>query len=144
MLAVCLLFVGIVLINNGVLCQDVMRRNRYTLDELLEELRGQGYFRLNEIKYAVLENSGHVSVLPKVNASAPTAEDLGLNLPDTGTFPAVLISDGRVISRSLREKGRNRIWLERILRERGITSPADVFLLTLDESGEIFCIPKEI
>ena len=52
-----------VLIRNGELQQDAMRRNRYTLDELLEELRLQGITDLSTVKYAILENSGQVSVL---------------------------------------------------------------------------------
>ena len=53
-----------VLIHRGVIRQKAMRKNRYTLDELLEELREQGYSDLSEVKYAVLENSGQLSILP--------------------------------------------------------------------------------
>ena len=53
-----------VLIRNGQLQQEAMRKNRYTLDELLEELRGQGISDIGDVKYAILENSGQLSVLP--------------------------------------------------------------------------------
>ena len=53
-----------VLIRHGELQQKTMQNNRYTLDELLEELRGQGISSVSEVKYAILENSGQLSVLP--------------------------------------------------------------------------------
>ena len=69
-----------ILIRNGKLQQAAMRKNRYTLDELLEQLRGQGCLSVEEVQYAVLENSGQLSVLPWAKAKPPTAEDLGLTL----------------------------------------------------------------
>ena len=133
----------VTLIRDGILQQSAMEKNRYTLDELMEELRGQGYFRLEDVKYAVLENSGHVSVLPWARTQPPTAAQLHLNAQDTGTLPAVLINDGRVLSRNLTASGHNRAWLRGILKERRISSPEQVFLLTLDESGHVLCVPKE-
>ena len=62
-----------VLIRNGEIQQEAMRRNRYTLDELLEELRGQGISNIADVKYAVLENSGQLSVLPWAAQQPPTA-----------------------------------------------------------------------
>ena len=134
----------VILIQNGKLQQRVMAKNRYTLDELLEELRGQGIFRVEDVKYAVLENSGHLSVLPWSRTQPPSAARLGMEEEeDTGTLPAVLINDGRVLSRNLTACGRNEAWLMKTLRARKLSSPAQVFLLTLDEKGEILCVPKE-
>ena len=84
-----------ILIRNGKLQQAAMRKNRYTLDELLEQLRGQGCLSVEEVQYAVLENSGQLSVLPWAKAKPPTAEDLGLTLEEDA-LPTVLINDGRV------------------------------------------------
>ena len=62
-----------VLIRHGELQQKTMQKNRYTLDELLEELRGQGISSVSEVKYAILENSGQLSVLPWTRNQPPTA-----------------------------------------------------------------------
>ena len=70
----------VVLIREGVLQQSAMRKNRYTLDELLEELRGQGISSVEDVKYAVLENSGQLSVLPWTRQQPPTAAQLRLKL----------------------------------------------------------------
>ena len=76
-----------ILIRNGKLQQAAMRKNRYTLDELLEQLRGQGCLSVEEVQYAVLENSGQLSVLPWAKAKPPTAEDLGLTLEEDSLPP---------------------------------------------------------
>lgn len=133
----------VLLIRDGQPLQDTMARNRYTLDELLEELRGQGIFRIEDVKYAVLENSGHLSVLPWSRTKPPSAERLGMEEDENGTFPTVLINDGRVLSRNFASCGRDRTWLMETLREKNIASPARVFLLTVDEAGKVLCIPKE-
>lgn len=132
-----------VLISRGVLQQDVMRKNRYTADELLEELRQQGYASIEDVKYAVLENSGQLSVLPWSRCQPPTAEQLGYTAEDSTTMPVILVDDGRVLRKNLTHCGRNEAWLTRELRSRGLASPKDVFLLTLDENGGIFCVEKE-
>ena len=133
----------VVLIENGVLHQRAMERNRYTLDELLEELRGQGFSTLADVKYAVLENSGRLSILPRAASQPPAARSLGLETEDTVTLPVVLVNDGRVMSRNLRTCGRDRAWLLDTLRAHGLSSPSEAFLLTLDERGGVLCVKKE-
>lgn len=129
-----------VLIRKGVLQQTVMRKNRYTLDELLEELRGQGYSSVSEVKYAVLENSGHLSVLPW--SQPPTAAQMGLET-DEAALPIILVNDGRVLRGNLAACGRDEAWLQEALQREGAASPAEIFLLTLDETGRMLCIKKE-
>jgi len=128
-----------VLIREGVLQQAAMRRNRYTIDELLEELRGQGISSIEDVKYAVLENSGQLSVLPW--SQPPTAAQLGLQ--DQVTLPVVLINDGRLLRGNLTACGHDETWLRETLQREGLTSPREVFLLTLDETGETVCVRKE-
>ena len=110
-----------ILIRNGKLQQAAMRKNRYTLDELLEQLRGQGCLSVEEVQYAVLENSGQLSVLPWAKAKPPTAEDLGLTLEED-SLPTVLINDGRVLRNNLRLCGRDEVWLQKILKQEHCTA----------------------
>lgn len=132
-----------VLIREGVLQQEAMRKNRYTLDELLEELRGQGVSDIEDVKYAVLENSGHLSVLPWARRQAPTAQQLDLEVEEDVTLPVVLINDGRLLRRNLAAQGLDEAWLRKTLREEGLTSHREAFLLTLDETGRVTCVKKE-
>jgi len=132
-----------VLIRNGEVQQEALRKNRYTLDELLEELRGQGFSSIRDVKYAVLENSGQLSVLPWNRVQPPTAAQLGLEPEDDVTLPVVLINDGRTLDRNLTACGKDRPWLEKTLRQHRLASPKEVFLLTLDERDQVFYIKKE-
>ena len=132
----------VALIRNGVLCQRAMEENRYTLDELMEELRGKGFASVSEVRYAVLENSGHLSVFPWRRTQPPSCEDLEFPVEEDAAFPAVVINDGRVVSRNLAAMGRDETWLRERLAAEGIPSPSDVFLLTLDEQGRAFCLRR--
>ena len=132
-----------ILIENGQLRQEAMRKNRYTLDELLEELREQGFSNISDVKYAVLENSGQLSLLPWTRCQPPTAEQLGLDVEDAVTLPVVLINDGRVLRKNLTARGLDGGWLEKQLADRGLSGPGDVFLLTVDEQGTVQCVKKE-
>lgn len=132
-----------VLIRAGVLQQSAMRKNRFTLDELLEELRQQGISSISEVKYAVLENSGRLSVLPWTSQKPPTVQQLKLTLADDVTLPVVLINDGRVITQHLTACGRDERWLQKQLVQQKAASAAEVFLMTLDEQGAVFCVKKE-
>ena len=131
------------LIRRGVIQQQAMRKNRYTLDELLEELRCQGISCVEDVKYAILENSGQLSVLPWTHQHPPTAAQLHLEVEDDVTLPTVLINDGRVLRKNLAACGHDRIWLEERLREQNLSSPREAFLLTLDEQGRVSCVKKE-
>ena len=127
----------------AVLQQEAMRKNRFTVDELLEELRSQGICRVEDVKYAVLENSGQLSVLPWNTCQPPSAQQLGVEPEDDVTLPVILISDGRVLGKRLAACGRDEAWLKKQLAREGLSSPRQVFLLTLDEQGTVCCVRKE-
>ena len=132
-----------VLIDRGKLRQDAMRKNRFTIDELLEELRGQGISNLNDVKYAILENSGQLSILPWPEVQPPSAKDLGTEVTDSVSLPIILINDGRVIARNLEQCGKSEEWLQKQVQKQGLASCREVFLLTLDSGDKIYCLPKE-
>ncbi len=131
------------IIREGKLLQKEMAENRLTVDELLEQLRGQGISDLAAVKYAILETSGKVSVFPYAREAPLTPAAAGLEVPDDVVLPILLINDGRLMERNLRAAGRDTKWLEAQLRSRGLTSTAQVFLLTVDDSGTVVCVPKE-
>ncbi|MBR3641281.1 MAG: DUF421 domain-containing protein [Oscillibacter sp.] len=131
-----------VLIDNGVVRQDVMRRNRYTVDELMEELRRQGFSSPEDVKYAVLENSGQLSVLPQSSVQPLTARALGIAARDDVSLPVIVVSDGTVLRKNLAACGRDRAWLDAALKKERLAAK-EVFLLTVDENGKTLCIAKE-
>ena len=131
-----------VVIRRGEIDQGEMRRNRLTVDELLEELRSQGYTGPQKVEYAILETNGQLSVLPWAADKPPTLEQLGLEAQESG-LPLVLISDGRLLERNLRVRGYDGHWLDKQLEQRGLKSWEEVFLMTVDEQGQIYLAPRE-
>ena len=132
-----------ILIENGKLKQSAMRKNRFTIDELLEELRGQGICDIQSVKYAILENSGQLSILPWPTEQPPTAKQMRMDVKDDVQLPRILINDGRVIERNLFDCKKNEEWLHGQLKKRGFSSPKEIFLMTLTGSDTINCLPKE-
>lgn len=131
-----------VIIRRGKLDQGEMRRNRLTVDELMEELRCQGYADPSVVWYAILETNGQLSVLPKAQEKPPTLAQLGQNPTESG-LPLVLISDGHVLEHNLAARGVDRKWLEKELGHQGCSDPSAVFLMTLDETGGVYLAPKQ-
>jgi len=121
-----------------------MRKNRYTLDELMEELREQGFTKIQDVKYAILENSGQLSVFPWTSQQPPTSAQLNLDLADDVTLPVILINDGRILEKNLKLCGRDLNWLKDTLKQQKVSSPSEIFLLTLDEQDNLFCVKKEL
>ncbi len=132
-----------IIIRNGRLQQDAMRHNRLTLDELFEELRTQGVTDISDVKYAVLETGGQLSVLLRTAAQPATPEQMRLDCEDDVFLPTVIINDGRLLRGNLRQTGHDEAWLQAQLSENGVDAPSQVFLLSIDERGEIICIVKD-
>ncbi len=130
-------------IREGKILQKNMAHTRFTVDELYEELRQQGYSDISDVKYAVLETSGQVSVLPFTKAAPVTPETMGLTPPDNVTLPVMIISDGHVMEENLTACGYDRKWLEQELKRRQLTSPRQAFLMTVDQTGNVVCVAKE-
>ena len=133
-----------IIISDGKIIQQSMAKNRLTLDELFEQLRTQGYSDLRAIKYAILETSGQLSILPYTRESPITPQDAGLALIDRVTLPMFIINDGRVMDDNLRISGHDHTWLAGQLERYKLRSPAEVFLMTVDETGATVCIAKEV
>ena len=130
------------LIVHGKILQKEMYKNRFTLDELLQELRAQGITDLNTVDYGVLETNGRLSLILSPAERAVTPGQMGLICQAEG-YPSIVISDGRVLEANLRHLGLDRAWLEKQLRARGVSSPRQVFLMTADESGTVYYAAKE-
>lgn len=132
-----------IIVENGRLHQREMKKNRFTVDELMEELRMKGITDISTVKYAILETNGQISVLPYANQLPVTAEQMRL-FPDEQGLPIVIINDGRVLDHNLKTRGLDQKWLEKRLQEHQVRSPEDVYLLTVDEQGRIYFAGKDV
>ena len=130
------------LIQQGKILQQEMEKNRFTPDELMQELRSQGLVDIDNIAYGVLETNGRLNVILSPEKQPVTAAQMGLHPEDPG-YPSIVISGGRVLEANLRHLGFDRAWLEKTLQSRGAGDPSQVFLMTAKPSGQIYLAMKE-
>lgn len=131
-----------IIIQDGMVNQTEMARNRLTVDELLEELRSRGFTDLTAVKYAILETNGQLSVLPYAEQKPPTAKQLKVKTTESG-LPLVIISDGRLLEHNLTALGRDRTWLQEQLAQRGCFSHKQVFMLLVDQNDAVYLAKKD-
>ena len=102
----------------------------------------KGVTDISNIKYAILETNGQISVLPFSNQLPPTAKDMNI-APQENGLPLVLINDGHILEHNLKLRGYDHNWLEKQLHSHGLKDPKKVYLLTADEKGQTYFVAKE-
>jgi len=131
-----------IIISDGVINQDELKRLRISVSELLEELRLKDVFDITSVSQAYLETNGQLSVLLKPRARTVTLEDLGISTRDMATDYVAVIACGCLIKENLVAAGRDENWLRKELEKAKVSSHKDVFLLMLDNLGNVILIPK--
>lgn len=146
-----------VVIDKGKINKDVMRKQRYNLDDLMLQLRENKISSVADVEFAILETSGKLSVIPREDAAAAKDEaandskessdrdrrqELRKNIiPSHFRFevlPIPLIMDGKVQDANLSKIEKTRFWLKNVLQEEGVNDFKDVFLCTIDHRGKLF------
>lgn len=130
-----------ILIRHGKLDQKELRRIRISIDELISEVRQAGLSTLADVDYAILEQNGKISVIPRRAAQPPDAKALGIYPKENGILHA-LIEDGRINTYNLSLLALDRTWLEARLAERQLRQK-DVFYLGIDDCHQLYWIEKE-
>lgn len=132
-----------VVIYNGVICEKELLRQRFNLNDLLEELRVMGCFDISDVYVAVLETSGKLSVIPKNSARAVTVEDLRLSDVRREGLPYTVILDGKINKKELNRLGKSENELLGEIKQHGAKNASDVFIASIDAEGEMFVQLKE-
>ncbi|PWK08978.1 DUF421 domain-containing protein [Tumebacillus permanentifrigoris] len=130
------------LIANGKIRDDEMRRTRYSMSDLMTQLREKDVASVNDVEFAILETTGKLSVFPKAEKRPVTPEDLGLKVTRTG-LPLPLIVDGVVMDGNLEKIGQTRFWLKNELQQYGHSEFKKIFYCSIDNQGELFIDLKE-
>ena len=130
-----------IIIEEGKINQDVMKKLRMTVLDLIELLRGQNVFDINTVAYAVLEVNGDLNVLLKSNFQPATASDLNIKTqPANMQIP--VISDGKIIKEAASSVCKTEEEIKEILNSKNIKESA-VFLMTMSSDGKMNIICKE-
>ncbi|CAH2462622.1 MULTISPECIES: DUF421 domain-containing protein [Bacillus] len=124
-----------VLIKDGKVLEDNLKKEKYTSDELLELLRGKSAFNIADVEFAVLEPSGELNVLLKKDRQPLTAKDISLKVPNEKESQTVIM-DGNVLDEPLSASGHNRAWLHSELEKLGVVIE-NVFLGQVDSYGQL-------
>ena len=131
----------VILIDNGKILRDSLRRTRVTLDELTELLRQKNILQPETVQFAILETNGNLSVFPFPEFKPAAAKDVGIT-PKRQRLPYTIIADGSLYRDNLSLSGKDENWLHKALDERR-SSIQDTLLLTVDDGGHIFWQAKE-
>ena len=131
----------VILIENGHVLQNNLRRTRITLDELTGHLREKDVLNVTDVQYAILETNGNLSVFPYPKHKPASAKDAGIH-PERQSLPVTIIGDGYLYRQNLPSAGKDEAWVRRFLQERELKQK-DVWLLTLDATGRTTLLRKE-
>lgn len=126
---------GTILIKDGKILEDNLKKQQYTSDMLLEQLRKKDVFKTADVEFAVLEQSGDVSVLLKRDKQPITASDIKLELP-LESEPQTVIMDGEVMNEPLATLGLSKGWLKGALDKKGVAIE-NVYLAQVDAYGQL-------
>ena len=130
-----------VLIENGKIVESELKKLRYNLSDLLEQMRLKNFHNIADVEYAILETCGQLSIIPKSQKRPITPEDLNIPSAYEGlTLP--LVMDGNVKLDNLQILNLDTVWLNAELNKFGINSTTEVLLASLDTKGELYIQKK--
>ena len=131
----------VILIENGNILQNNLRRTRITLDELTGQLREKDVLELSAVQYAILETNGNLSVFPYPKEQPASAKEAGVEVKRR-YLPVTVVGDGYLYRDNLSLIGKDMGWVEKILQERGATID-ETWLLTVNKADQVYFIKKE-
>ncbi|MGI6551895.1 MAG: DUF421 domain-containing protein [Bacillota bacterium] len=126
-----------IVIHNGKILEDKMKKMQYNVDELTMQLREKGYFDLSQVEFAILETNGALSVLPKSQYRPLTPRDLGLKTRYEGMMSEIIV-DGQVIYQNLVQNNLDEKWLMEELMKQGIQDLDQVSYAGLGSDGNLY------
>ncbi|SKC38946.1 DUF421 domain-containing protein [Maledivibacter halophilus] len=126
-----------ILIKHGKIIEENIEKEKISLIQLTAILRVNGYPKVNDIEYAILEPTGEISILPKADIRSVTPSDLGINVEYEG-LPIGVIIDGKIQRKNLKLINKDEEWLKNKMREEGIDNIKNIiYAYASDEKDEI-------
>ena len=133
----------VVIIRNGKIDQQSMRELRLSIEDLMSQLRINGFFDIEEVSWAIIETNGQLTVFPKSDSQPLTQKILSDPKSQSSFPPMVLISDGVLCSNVLKECNLTEKWLEGVLKKEEL-SEKEIFLMTCDSSAKYYIVKREL
>ncbi len=131
----------VILVEDGRISEENLRRTRINLDELTMHLREKNVFDLSQVKFAILETNGQLSTLLYSKDCPASAKEAGIAVKEI-ELPITVISDGRLLNDNLQAAKKDLRWVEQELKRRNCTQN-QVLLLTVDKSNRVFFVRRQ-
>lgn len=125
-----------ILIQDGKILENNLRKMKFDINDMLEEVRSSGYFDLSQVEYAILEPNGEVSILPKPEYRPLTPKDMNIKVDREGICCNVII-DGKIMHKNLENIRKDEKWLNNQLKVKGYSDISKILLATVDVNGKI-------
>lgn len=133
-----------IIIYDGEIIEEELRRLRFNLQDLMSELRLNNCHDISEVGAAIIETSGKLSVIKKSEANGVTIDDLSRAKPKKDGLPCIIITDGRLDINELKRAGKSEPWLKAELSGYGINKISDTFLMSINAEGKVYVQKKKI
>ena len=131
------------IIENGIIIQKEMKKNRFSTDELTEQLRKKNILDIGTVKFAILETDGTLSVILFSGETPVTPKNMNIATEDS-EYPVIIINDGRIMSQNLKVLGFDERWLKAQLDTNKIKRCRDVFIMSADKTEKVYFARKEV
>ena len=131
----------VILIENGNILQENLRKTRITLDELTGHLREKDVLDPRAVQYAILETNGNLSVFPFPQERPATAAEAKIETREQ-SLPITIVSDGKLLRENLRVAGKTEAWVHKTLKKKN-ADIATTWLLTVDQRDQVIWYRKE-
>ena len=128
-------------IYRGKINEEILKKERFTINELEERLRTNNVFNFGDVEYAILETSGQVTVIQKPEKRNTIPEDFNIT-PEYEGIPYDLVIDGKVMEKNLQQIGKDYNWLKK-QAEKFKIKPEEALIITIDGKNQIFCQKSE-
>lgn len=131
----------IIIINPNGLDWESLNLLKLSPDDVFGAIRSKGYFKLEQIEYAIMETNGQINVLPKADYAPVTNKDLKIKAETEG-IPITIVSEGSILQENLKLAKVEESFVDKILKKAKIKSLKDCLILTMDELGTIYIQEK--
>ena len=131
-----------IIMNNGKLYRENMKKAKLELSEFMVLCRQEGYFNINDIETAIFEYNGKITILPKSQKRPLTPEDMNIN-PERAEIYTEVIMDGRILHENLKRLGLDLSWLDKQLKNQKIKSAKEIYLAICDKNNKLSLFPIE-
>ena len=125
-----------IIMNDGKIYRENMKKAKLDLSEFMVLCRQEGYFNLKDIRTAIFEYNGRLTVLPLSTKRPANPEDMNI-IPKPEHISTEVIMDGRILYENLKRKGLDANWLQKELQQQGFHSAKEIFLGLCDNDNNL-------